>query len=194
MIEWKWKKSRKKFVKNQNALRQTWWRGWLRIKEASDTAPPYRNTEDQRSIQSRRLSLGKAGVDPDPGMSQGDITLVNSQGSGLVLQPQILGLLAHQELIHFFRGIYKSTKLSETVKPERQFINLKIRSEERTLTSFGWCTPSLGKLCGRLIAIYYQKPMFYIYSEKQSCQDIRTLKTSGQFALFLEWQSLGIEL
>lgn len=63
--------------------------------------------------------------------------------------------------------------------------------EEWTLTSFGWCTPP-GKPCGR--STCYHKPVLYIYSEKQSCQEIRTLTTFGQFTLFLEWWSLGIEL
>lgn len=39
------------------------------IKEVSDTVPALRNMEDQRSMQSRRLSLGKTGV--YPGKSQG---------------------------------------------------------------------------------------------------------------------------
>lgn len=105
VVEWKWKKSRNKFVKNQNALRQTCWRGWLRIKEASDTCPPFRKAEDQRSTQSRRLLPGKVVSTQTQACPKGDdITLVNSQHSGLVLQSQVPDLSAHQELIHFFQG------------------------------------------------------------------------------------------
>ena len=47
------------------------------IKEASDMVPALRNIEDQRSTQSRKLSLGKADV--YPGRSQG-LTLPRVQG------------------------------------------------------------------------------------------------------------------
>lgn len=100
------------------------------IKEVSDSVPPLKNTEDQRSMQSRRLSLEKAGVYPGRSQGMDDIT----QGLGLVLQSRNPDLSVHQELIHFSSTRYIGTKLSETVKT-RKFI--KIASEKWTLTSFG---------------------------------------------------------
>lgn len=70
------------------------------IKEASDVVPALRNIEDQRSTQSRRLSLGRADVYLPRQVPRDDIT----QGSGLVLQSWNADLSAHQELIHFFQG------------------------------------------------------------------------------------------
>lgn len=63
-------------------------------------------------------------------------------------------------------------------------MNLKITLEKWTLTFFGYCIPSLGKPYGK--PNYYKKFMLCIYNEKQSCQEIRTLTTSGQLFLFLE--------
>lgn len=96
------------------------------IKGASDTVPALRNREDQRGTQSRR----KAGVYPGRSRGMALPWWILRVQAGLTISES--WFVSTSRINSLFRYRCTGTKLSETVKTERQFMNLKITSEKWT--------------------------------------------------------------